>query len=150
MVGVNSILQALKESTDTVQATITTTELAANQTHEISLTSDDQKVDEINFRPTGSDPIQEGKIYLVRPIVQSGSTDTDLTIYESSDRDDVDEVIRIADLSVNDAVQSFQPGSAQGVQFENQEEENQLYITLDENSGIDSVYTIRLRWSTVD
>jgi len=150
MVGVTSILQALKESTDTVQATITTNELAGNTTHEFSLSEDSDKVDTVTLRPSDSDPLQEGNITLVRPIVQSGSTNSDVSIFESSSRDPVDEVIRIEGVSVNDPVQTFQPGDAQGVQFENQEGENQIYLTLDEQSGNASVYIIRIRWSTVN
>lgn len=149
MVGVQTLLESFQRSIETNQVTVTTEELAGNESHDIRLDENDPKIDTIEFRPSDTGPPSEGILYIIRPLVNSGSSDSDISIYESEERNDIDEVIRIEDLSVSDGVSTFQPGSGTGVPFENQEDEEEWYLTITENSGNDSVYTIRLRWFDV-
>jgi hypothetical protein len=144
--GVTSALEALRRSEDTRQLTLTTKELAGNTTHDINIGEESDKVDSITFSPQGSEPASEGILFVVRPIVESGSTDTDFKLFEGPDRDPIDEYLGISGLSSSDPVSTFQPGSGTGVQFEAQDGSNRFFLRLVENSNTDSVYKIRMRW----
>lgn len=146
MAGVDTVTEALKRSEDTEQVTFTTTTLSGGSTHNIELDVGNNKIDTLSFLPNGIDTPSRATIFLVRPLVDSGSTDTDFFIYEDSGRNDVSEVFRIESLSVNDGVSSFQPGGGAGVPFRNQSGENRWYLKFVENSGNDSVYKVRMRW----
>lgn len=150
MVGVSTLVEALKRSTNTVQATIRTGTLAGGQTHDFVLREEDSTVENLSILPPDAEQLNEGKIILLRPIVASGSTDTDLYIHESDERSDIDEVLRVEGLSTNDKVQTFQPGNADGAQYENQEDESNIYFRIEENSATDSEYLIRIRWINTD
>lgn len=145
MPGVSTLAEALKRRADTVQVTFTTVELNGGTTHNFKLDETDSKIDSVDFKPSDGSLTSEALITLVRPIVISGSTDTDYFVYEDSSRDQVDEVLRIENLSVNDSVETFQPGLGQGVPFENQEGDSDWYLTLDELSNTASKYQIRMR-----
>jgi len=150
MAGVTTHLEALKRQTDTNQVTFTTVELSGNESHEFKLDGSEPEIENIQFKPGNVGPAQEGVLLMVRPVVKSGgSTNTTFSIHEDPDRDDIDEVVRLENLNEADLAQTFQPGAGQGVQFENQLGEEEWYITLNELSGVDSVYTIRLRWLDV-
>lgn len=149
MVGVATVLEALQRSAETNQVTLTTNTLSGSTTHDLQIDKNDDKVDTVNFKPSDATLPDEGILYMVRPIVSSGSTDTDLFIYEDSDRESIDEVLRIEGLSTNDGTQTFQPGSGTGIPFQNQNDKEEWYLTLDELSGNDSQYEIRLRWFDV-
>lgn len=144
--GVTSALEALRRSEDTRQLTLTTKELAGNTTHDITIGEGSDKIESLTYSPKSSDPPSEGILFVVRPIVQSGSTSTDLKLYEGPERNPIDEFLGISALSVSDPVSTFQPGSGTGVQFEAQDGSNKFFLRLDENSNSDSVYTIRMRW----
>jgi len=144
--GVSTALEALKRSSDTNQLTITTTELAGNQTHDINIGEKSDKIDSVSFKPSDVTPAKEGILFIVRPIVESGSTDTTVSLYESADRDAIDEYLRITNVSVNDGASTYQPGSGNGVQFDNQNDKEKFYLRLEENSNNNSVYSLRMRW----
>lgn len=146
MVGVQTLLQALKEQANTKQVTITTEQLSGNQTHDFDIDENDSNVSSVDFKPSDETLPNEALIMMVRPIVVSGSTDSDFFIFEDDDREGVDEALRITGLSVNDNVQTFQPGSAQGAPFQNQDDANQFHLRVDENSNTQSQYTFRIRW----
>lgn len=149
MVGVNTFLEALNRRADTRQLTLTTETLAAGQTHDFTASEEDDNVESVEFKPGNVDVAQEGVLFVVRPLVVSGSTDCDFSFYEDESRDDIEEVIRIAGISSADGAQTFQPGSGTGVQFENQEEEKTWYFRLEENSATDVKFKLRMRWLDV-
>lgn len=149
MVGVSTLLESVKRGIETEQVTFTTTTLAGNTTHDIKLGSNDDKIDSVTYKPDDATPPSEGLLLLIRPVADSGTTDSDIFIHEDSSRADIDEVTRIENLSVDDASQTFQPGTGEGIQFQNQDGDDEMFLRIVENSGIDSVYTIRLRWFNV-
>jgi hypothetical protein len=149
MVGVNTFLEALNRRADTRQLTLTTETLAGGQTHDFQADIEDPKVESIDFRPDDVGIPQEGVIFVVRPLIISGSTDTDFLLFEDDSRNDIDEILRISTIDANDSAQTFQPGSGTGVQFENQNGENEWYFRLVENSSTDAKFKVRMRWLDV-
>jgi hypothetical protein len=149
MVGVNTFLEALNRRSDTRQLTLTTKTLEGGEIHEFSSDISDNKVESINFRPSDVDVASEGVLFVVRPLVLSGSTSSNFTFFEDESRDPIEEVLRIDDIGVNDNTQTFQPGSGTGVQFEIQTGEKEWYFTLDERSGNDVKFKFRMRWLDV-
>lgn len=149
MVGVNTMLEALNRRAATRQLTLTTETLAGGQTHDFVADEDDEKVESIEFKPDNVGIPQEGILFIVRPLVLTGSTDSDFLFHEDESRDGIEEVFRISAISSADAAQSFQPGSGTGVQFENQQGENEWYFRLIENSTTDVKFKVRMRWLDV-
>lgn len=146
MVGVNTFLEALNRRADTRQLTFTTETLAGGQTHDFEVSEEDEKIESIDFRPDNVGIPREGVLFVIRPLILSGSTDSDLSFYEDESRNDIEEVLRISGLNSADPAQTFQPGSGTGVQFENQEGENDWYFRLTENSTTDVKLRVRMRW----
>jgi hypothetical protein len=144
--GVTSALEALRRSEDTKQITFTTKELAGNTTHDITIGESSDKIESTSYSPKSSQPPSEGILFVVRPIVESGSTDTDFKLFEGPDRDPIDEYLGISGLSVSDPVSTFQPGSGTGVQFEAQDGSQRFFVRIDEKSNNDSQYKVRMRW----
>lgn len=149
MVGVNTFLEALNRRADTRQLTLTTETLAGGQTHDFVADEEDEKVESIEFKPGNAGIPQEGVLFVVRPLIVSGSTDSDFLIFEGESRNNIEEILRIVALDTNDSAQTFQPGSGSGVQFENQDGENEWYFRLVENSSVDVKFKVRMRWLDV-
>jgi len=149
MVGVNTFLEALNRRADTRQLTLTTTTLKGGKTHDFKATEDDEKVESVEFKPGNIDVAEEGVLFVVRPLVVSGTTNADFIFFEDSTRDDIEEVIRIEGLDIADKAQTFQPGSGTGIQFEIQDGEKEWYFRLKENSGLDTQFKVRMRWLDV-
>lgn len=149
MVGVNTFLEALNRRSDTRQMTLTTTTLNGGETHDFQATEEDEKVESVEFKPADVDVAKEGVLFVVRPLIVSGSTNADFIFFEDSSRDDIEEVVRIEGLDVADRAQTFQPGSGTGVQFENQDGKKQWYFRFDEKSGNDTQFKVRMRWLDV-
>lgn len=149
MVGVTTILESIKNGIDTQQLTLKTTTLSGNQTHDILIDENDDKVDSLTFTPSDVTTPDEALILLVRPVVASGSTNSTLYLHEKSNREDVSEVIRIQNLSTSDPVETFQPGTGNGIQFQNQDGNDEWYLRIREDSGIDAEYEVRFRWFDV-
>lgn len=144
--GVSTALEALKRSEDTRQLTLTTTTLAANETHDINIEEGSDKLESLSFSPEDVGPTSEGILFVVRPVIESGSTDADVQLFESVERNPIDQYLGISGLSTTDGVSTFQPGSGTGVQFENQEGERKFHLRVVENSGSDMKLQMRLRW----
>lgn len=146
MVGVNTFLEAMNRSMDTRQVTIETKTLAGGETHDFTTDPEHPKIEDVSYKPDDRVVAKEAIIYTIRPLIASGSTQCALSLYEHSNREDIEQVISVEDLSVNDSVSTFQPGSGTGAQFENQEGEDKWYFTLEENSDNDVKLKVRLRW----
>lgn len=134
---------------DTIQLDVVTGVLAGNTTHEFTASEDDSEVNTVNVTPSDASLPIEAQLMMIRPVVVVGSTDSDFFIHEDGDRQDVDEVIRITSLDVNTGPQTFQPGGGMGVPFLNQDGNNGLWFRIEENSGNNSSYAIRIRFIDV-
>jgi len=150
MVGVDTILNGIREDTRTNQLTLTTGTIPANSSTDIEIDQNDIKVDDLSFAPENTELPNAALIISTRIIVDSGSTDSDLKLYEGSSRDNIDEALRINELSSSDDVQTFVFNNRSGILFKNSDNENRWHLTIDENSGSDSVYTIRFNWVDLD
>lgn len=150
MVGVDTILNGIREDTKTNQLTLTTGEIPANSSTDITIDPNDFNVDELTFSPDDADLPTTAIIISTRIIVESGSTDSDLKLYESSTRDSIDQSLMITELSSTDDVQTFVFNNRSGILFKNAEDEGEWHLTIDENSGVNSVYKIRFNWVDLD
>lgn len=149
MVGVNTLTEALQRIEDTRQVTFTTTQVPANGSIDFKLDSNDDNLQSISYKPSDADNLLEGQIVLIRVVASGQSTNTDLLIYEDSDRNGIDEVIRITGISSNDAPTTIQPGAGVGVKYENQQDKRQMYFTVDEKSNNSVTLDVRVRWFDV-
>ena len=150
MVGVDTILNGIREDTRTNQLTLTTGEIPADSSTDITIDPNDPNVDDLTFSPDNAELPTTAIIISTRIIVESGSTDSDLKLYESSGRNNIDEALRINELSSNDDVQTFVFNNRSGILFKNAEDEGEWHLTIDENSSDDSVYKIRFNWVDLD
>lgn len=150
MVGVDTILNGIREDTRTNQLTLTTGEIPADSSTDITIDPNDPNVDDLTFSPDNAELPTTAIIISTRIIVESGSTDSDLKLYESSGRNNIDEALRINELSSTDDVQTFVFNNRSGILFKNAEDEGEWHLTIDENSSDDSVYKIRFNWVDLD
>lgn len=150
MVGVDTILNGIREDTRTNQLTLTTGKIPADSSTDITIDPNDPNVDDLTFSPDNAELPTTAIIISTRIIVESGSTDSDLKLYESSGRNNIDEALRINELSSTDDVQTFVFNNRSGILFKNAEDEGEWHLTIDENSSDDSVYKIRFNWVDLD
>lgn len=149
MAGVETLTEASQRDRDTTQVTLTTNQITANSSVDFKLDGNDSAVDSISYKPTNASNLKEGLIMMIRVVATGSSTDTDLTIYEDNSRDAIDEVIRLTGISVNDGTTTIQPGTGDGVQYQNQQDDSQIYLSATENSNNPVTLELRIRWFDV-
>lgn len=129
--------------------TVTTNAVSASGTELFEISEDEDIVDSVSFIPDDRDLPSFGRLINIRVNIKSGSTDTTLSIYEDESGSDIHQVTEITNLDTNDSPESFNLANGSGLPFVNQNEENKLYLQIDEISGNQSEYEIKLLWSNV-
>lgn len=130
--------------------TIETGTVSANATELFEVTEDEDIVDSVTFSPTDRELPKFGRLIAIRVNIESGSTNTTLTIYEDESGNDIDQTAQITNLDISDSPESFTLANSSGLPFVNQQDENTVHLEIDELSGNNSEYEIKLIWSSVN
>jgi len=130
--------------------TIETGTLSANATELFEVTEDEDIVDSITLSPADRELPKFGRLLSIRVNIVSGSTDTTLTVYEDESGNAIDQTAQITNLDISDSPESFTLANNSGLPFVNQQDENAVHLEIDELSGNDSEYEIKLIWSSVN
>lgn len=85
----------------------------------------------------------------VKVNVRGSSTDTDISIHQSSERREIDRVLQINREDVNTTPNTFLIGGGIGTPFVNKDKESQIYFTIDEKSGNTAEYDIEFNWLNI-
>jgi len=128
---------------------IETGTVSSNGTELFEISEGEDIVDSLTFTPSGEDLPKFGVLKVIRVNIESGSTNTTLTIYEDESGNDIDQAAQITNLDSADSPESFTLGESGGLPFVNQQDQNTLHLEIDELSGNDSEYEIKLIWSNV-
>jgi len=130
--------------------TIETGSVSANGTELFEVDEDEDIVSSLTYTPTDENLPKFGRFLAIRINIESGSTNTTLTLYEDETGNAIDQTAQITNLDANDSPESFVLGGDAGIPFVNQQDENTVHLEIDELSGIQSEYEIKLIWSNVN
>lgn len=130
--------------------TIETGTVSANATELFEVTEDEDIVDSVTLSPTDRELPKFGRLIAIRVNIESGSTNTTLTIYEDESGNAIDQTAQITNLDISDSPESFTLANSSGLPFVNQQDENTVHLEIDELSGNNSEYEIKLIWSSVN
>lgn len=137
------------ELLDTSSLVIKTNQVGSNSTVKFAASEDEDIVNSVSHTPDGSELLLKGRIVVVRVNIPSGSTDSDISIYQSDQFDAINQVVRITGLDQADSPESFNLNGAFGVPYLNKQEEENIYIQIDENSGIATEYELDIYWYNI-
>jgi hypothetical protein len=137
------------ELLDTVSLEIKTNQVDSNSTVQFRASEEEDIVDEVTQTPDNTDLLTKGRLVVVRINIPSGSSDSDISIYQSENFDEINQVVRIEGLDQADSPEAFNLNGAFGVPFLNKQGDNQLYIQIDENSGIATKYELDIYWYNI-
>jgi len=129
--------------------TITTSEIDANGTEQFSASESEDVVDTFNLTPSNTDLPNIARVIGLKVNVSSGSTDSRISVYQSQDFNEIDQVVAVKELSESTTPESYMLGSGLGTPFINKEGEDQVYFQVEENSGVASEYGIELYWANI-
>jgi len=130
--------------------TVETNTVSGGTTEFFEVSEDEDIVSSIEKIPEDRDIPRFARLVTIRLNIPSGTTDTTLSIYEDESGSNIDQVARIENLDSADSPESFSLSSANGLPFVNQQDENKLYLEIDELSGVNTDYEIKLIWATVN
>lgn len=130
--------------------TVETNTVSGGTTEFFEISEDEDIVSSIEKIPEGRDIPRFARLVTIRINIPSGTTDTTLSIYEDESGSDIDQVARIENLDTADSPESFNLSNSNGLPFVNQQDENKLYLEIDELSGVDTDYELKLIWATVN
>lgn len=125
---------------------LTTNTISSNATVTFPIESGNANVDTLNLFPSDAEQPKEGRLVLIRIHVVSGSTDTDIRIFQDESATSINQVSEITNAGTGDTPDSFILGQGTGVPFLNKDGDNLFHIEISENSSNDSVYEIELQW----
>jgi hypothetical protein len=137
------------ELLDTVSLEIKTNQVDSNSTVQFTASEEEDIVDEVTQTPDNADLLTKGRLVVIRVNIPSGSSDSDISIYQSENFDEINQVVRIEGLDQADSPEAFNLNGAFGVPFLNKQGDNQLYIQIDENSGIATKYELDIYWYNI-
>lgn len=129
--------------------TLSTNEVGANSTVQFSANTAENIVSSVEINPEGEDKPMMARVIALKLNVSSGSTDSSIAMYQSSDYNEIDRVVSVSSLDVSSTPESYNLGGGIGTPFTNKEGENEVYFQVDENSGNASRYDIELNWLNI-
>lgn len=130
-------------------ATIVTQEIDPDSNKQFKASEEDEFVDTVEITPEGHDLPLIARLISVKVNVRGSSTDSRVIVYQSSARDEIDQVADISDLSVSDTPQTFTLGAGLGIPYVNKDRENQIYFEVEELSDNSSEYDIEVNWVNI-
>lgn len=129
--------------------TLSTNEIAGNDTVQFAADPAEDNVSEVDITPEGEEKPKTARIIALKLNVRSGSTDSSISMFQSRDFDEIDRVVSVSSLDVSSTPESYNLGGGIGTPFTNKQEENEVYFQVNENSGQTSVYDIELNWLNI-
>lgn len=126
--------------------TLTTNQVSANGNEQFAASEDESIADTVDIYPEDEPIIKAGRIISIKINVSSGSTDSTVTLYQSPDYNDINQVTSISSLDVSGTPQTYMLGSGLGTPYINKEGESQVYLEINEQSNNASNYEIELYW----
>jgi len=124
--------------------------ISGNTTELFQISEDEAVVDSVTLSPPSAEFPRFGRLLTIRVNIESGSSDTTLSIYEGESGNAIDQVAQITNLDQADSPESFNLANNYGLAFVNQEDENAIHIEIDELSNNNSEYEIKLIWVEVN
>jgi hypothetical protein len=137
------------ELLDTVSLQFKTNQVSANSTVEFAVDEDEDIVKSVTQTPEDVDLLSKGRLVVIRVNIPSGSSNTAISVYQSNDFDEINQVARITQLDQADSPESFNLSGAFGVPYVNKQGENEIYIKISENSGVATEYELDLYWYNI-
>jgi hypothetical protein len=137
------------ELLDTVSLQFKTNQVSPNSTVEFAVDEDEDIVKSVTQTPKDVDLLSKGRLVVIRVNIPSGSSNTAISVYQSNDFDEINQVARITQLDQADSPESFNLSGAFGVPYVNKQGENEIYIKISENSGVATEYELDLYWYNI-
>jgi hypothetical protein len=137
------------ELLDTTSLEIKTNQVTPNSTVQFKASEEEDIVNKVAQTPDSADLLTKGRLVVIRVNIPSGSSDSDISIYQSENFDEINQVVRVTGLDEADSPESFNLNGAFGVPYLNKQGDNQLYIEIDENSGTATEYELDIYWYNI-
>jgi hypothetical protein len=129
--------------------TLSTNEIAGNDTVQFAADPAEDIVSEVDINPEGEEKPDMARIIAIKLNVKSGSTDSSIAMFQSDGYEEINRVVSVSSLDVSSTPESYNLGGGLGTPFTNKEGESEVYFEVDENSGNDSRYDIELNWLNI-
>lgn len=129
--------------------TLSTNEVAANDTVQFAASSSENIVSSVDILPEEEDKPKMARAISLSVNVASGSTDSRIAMFQSSGFEEINRVVSISALDVNTTPESYNLGGGIGTPFMNKQQENEVHFLIEENSGNASTYDIELSWANI-
>ena len=136
----------LRKFGDFTSVTVSTGQVDPNSTVQFETDTSDPIIESLDIFPTGGELPDRARLIGVKVNVRSGSTDSDVKIFQSSSYDEIEQVVSIVSLDQSSTPETYILGSGIGTPFINKEEESMIYVEVSENSGSASEYDIEIYW----
>ena len=137
------------ELLDTVSLQFKTNQVSGNSTAEFAVDEDEDIVESVTQTPEDVDLLSKGRLVVIRINIPSGSSNSAISIYQSDNFDEINQVAKITQLDQADSPESFNLSGAFGVPYVNKQGENEIYVKISENSGVDTEYELDLYWYNI-
>ena len=130
-------------------AVVITNEISPNATEEFAADERDSFVKKVELTDVDVNLPGVARLISIKLNVRGSSTDSSFRIHQASQRREIDRVISVRNESVSSTPNSFLIGGGIGTPYINKDDENQIYFTVDENSGNTAEYDIEFNWLNV-
>jgi hypothetical protein len=130
--------------------TVETNTISGNSTEFFEISEDEDIVNSVDLVPKDGELPKFARIVTIRINIVSGSTNSTVRLYEDENGDAVDQTAEIQNLDIADSPETFSLSNYVGLPFANQQSENAIYLEIIEQSNTDSVYQVKVIWTTVN
>lgn len=130
--------------------TVKTNTISSNSTELFEISEDESVVDTVELVPEDGEIPRFARIVTIRINIVSGSSNSIVRLYEDENGNAVDQTAEIQNLDIVDSPETFSLSNYVGLPYANQQDENAMHLEIVEQSGNDSVYEIKIIWTTVN
>lgn len=130
-------------------ATVVTGEVSASGSEEFSASGDEGFVQELTTVPEDADLPDIARFVAIKVNVRGSSTNSEIKVFQSEERNEIDQVIAIEEISVNSTPETYVLGAGMGIPFANKERDNDVYFEVNEKSDNPAEYDIEINWLNI-
>jgi hypothetical protein len=130
-------------------AVVVTNEISPNSVQEFTADERDSFVKQVQLTEKDSNLPGVARLISIKLNVRGFSTESSFKVHQASQRREIDRVISIRNESVDSTPNSFLIGGGIGTPYINKDNENQIYFTVEEESGNTAEYDIEFNWLNV-
>lgn len=130
-------------------AVVITNQIEANATEEFKADTGEDIVKDIERENPDAPLPGFARLIDLKLNIRGNSSDVDVLIHQSSDRREIDQVVKVTGESVSATPNSYTLGAGIGVPYVEGEGGNQIYFTVEENSGSTCEVDIEFNWLNI-